>query len=639
MALVQKIMNLMERTKNTWKLCVTAVGLLIVFPLALFYGGKMFNEYRFSLLPNMCRPEDAVFSEVDMGTPSDLLPMGLAWGDFNNDGWDDLFVASHAGFFDEHPTPSRLYVNKKGALADTTEDVRLPLNLYASSAYFADYDNDGWLDLFVIEIQKNGIPTPERPLVAKVRVFQNQKGSFYDVSEKIGFSDTAFESQVGGMTFADFDNDRRLDIAMSFYGQFEYYKLKRRPNASILKPGTKYGVGTVKALCETGDIENALKEDPSLASKIEKDFGTEKFLKKSGCLYIDNSSRAGSPEPLHSLISVNAVTPGEFRIFQNVNGKFQEKMAVKASREGFPKGGGLTVLAGPWEFISGNFYQPVPLDVDDDGDLDIFASADFSRNIILKNRGGLDFQDTALAEYYGGRMGTVFGDFERSGNPSLAVTNYGRAFIFHKKSGKLVLDANQSPNRFGLGWGLGFLDADNDGWTDLYITNGGGFIRNPGKLNKDKFYRNREGVFADTTDTDICTDNTFTRPIAIADINNDGYEDLALGSSDFHDNKGVIFFLNKGDKNHFVKVRLRGTRSNMNGIGALISVRSAGDGEQAQYVLAGEGFYGQNSLTKIFGLGANTAPVQIKVLWPSGIVQVVKNIEINQTITIEEPRN
>lgn len=628
-------------------------ALAVVLPaLLIFYGGAFLFGSR--QITNSCRGDSLQLKERPQFAPT-MLANGLAFGDYGNDGWDDLFVASSPGY--STIQPSKIYKNIRGEFSDVTRELNFP-DLMASSGYFADYDNDGWLDLFVVELFSTE-SMPHRRL-ARIRAFRNLKGkTFQEKTSELGFDKIKAETgDAAFLTFADFNSDGLLDVVASFNGAYQRYQGAFKLSSDILKKGNGLGIDTFQMVCGDRNVRRVLENEPELKKTIEKDYGQTYFLERRGCLNVSRSIAPGSTPPLltlksDDLIAVHAVLPGELYVFQNTGSHF-EANKIFDSLLGYPDGNekissGQTL----WPFLSHKFYQPVTLDFNKDGLMDIFTAADWGRNVLLENRGNFQFKDVSLQkglDVFGTGMGVALGDPQRRGTLDLIVTNMGRAFWFHNENGKFLLDANQTLNRSGFGWGAAFFDADNDGWTDIYFANGTRNSTNPelekqysrstafyqNDYRRDAFYRNINGVFYDYSNKDICADTTNTYPVAVADINHDGYDDLAVGTAHPLDKKSVTIFENQGGGNHHLQIRLRGKKSNRFGVGATITVQTSDGSKQTQLVAIGEGFASQNSLTKTFGLGRPSNPVNVAVIWPSGIVQVLHHVLPNSAITVEE---
>lgn len=633
------------------KLFLYGAILLVLPALIIFYGGAFLFEGNNKI--GMCREDRLQFKERPQFISADMLANGIAFGDYDNDGWDDMFVASLLA--PSKTEPSKIYKNEQGEFLDRTKELGLP-DFKASSGYFADYDNDGWLDLFVTEL----FPTNDQPSrrLSQIRAFRNEEGrTFIEKTAELGFEKiTAETGDAALLTFADINNDGLLDIVATFNGAYRRYQDALKISSPIFKKDNIFGIDSLQMICGNDNIERVLENEPEIKKAIERDYGLSHFLKKRGCINVSRSIAPGSSPPLPLLkaddfISVHAILPGELYIFKNTGVNF-EAVKISDSLKDYFDGNTKISWQVPWPFLSYKFFQSLPLDFNGDGLMDIFVATDWGRNLLLENRGNFQFEDVSLQKgfgIFGSGMGAALGDPTRRGMLDIMVTNVGRASWFRNENEKFVLDTTQSVNRTGFGWGVAFLDADNDGWTDVYFTNGTrysspaleelysrstAFYQNDYK--KDAFYRNLKGVFHDYSDKDICMDTTNTFSAAVSDINRDGYVDLAVGTTHVLDKKTVTVFENKGGKNHWVQIRLHGKKSNRFGVGAEITVETPDGSKQTQMVAIGESFASQHSLTKTFGLGQVPSPIKITVHWPSGKIQTEEIAAANQLIVIEE---
>ena len=313
--------------------------------------------------------------------------------------------------------------------------------------------------------------------------------------------------------------------------------------------------------------------------------------------------------------------------------------------------------------------------------IDVLVATDFGRNLLLQNDGNFKFSDVSTEhglDIYGYGMGIAVGDSQRRGALDFVVTNVSEASFFKTEGAKLrpLQNTGQPLNRLGFGWGIAFLDADNDGWPDLYVTNGHRFfpifssqknrfittiddqsvpmvdaryieqpenipvgLYYPKEYQKDRFYKNERGKFLDRTNRDLCADMTDTLSVAVSDINRDGYDDFSVGIINPQSERGVLLYKNRGGDNHYVQIKLRGHRSNSFGVGSVITVTAEDGSRQSQLVAIGESFLSQNSLVKAFGLGKSAKPPLVEVRWPSGIVQNIFNIPLDQLTVVEEPES
>lgn len=600
-----------------------------------------------------CDPTVTRFSAHILETPPNLVAQGLAWGDYDNDGWDDLFVAAYPS--GDKGSASRLYQNREGTLVESpAAGVGLPEDLTASSGFFADYDNDGWVDLFVVE---TAWPKESRggPL-SRLRVFVNRNGTFSEETDALGLGQIKHESNAGALTFADFDNDGDLDIAVAFHGTARRYDLS--PLGASLRTSFRFGGGPMRYIAGREEVERVLAEEPELAEEIDKSFGREAFLAKRGFLVATSAVAPGIILPFQNrgTMLVFAGLPGELLILRNDRELFRTAYTFVSEGERNVNQTAATGLA--WPHHSRHFWQPAPLYLGDDDRIDLFVATDFGRSLLLENQGEFRFRDVTAERdlaVFGTGMGVALGDSRRSGVLDLAFTNFGRLFRFQPEAAGFWLDPHESPNRLGFGWGITFLDYDNDGWVDLYVSNGWPRFyylaeepserpaRHPlfaAQAEEDRLYQNQRGQFLNRTRRDICPDQTSTFPVATADINRDGATDLALGTVfPGAGERSVTLFQNNGSGNHFVQIKLEGTRSNRDGIGAMITVVTADGSRQSQLVLIGESFYAQHSLTKTFGLSSDDQPVTVEVHWPSGILQRLTDVLVGTRLRIVENRS
>ena len=626
-----------SRPLRTLALLSAAAAFVAASAAVVFYSGALLFGTE-SPLARTCPSDAAQFRPLPALDPP-TAASGLSWGDYDNDGWDDLFVAT---------APSRLYANRSGRLINQTVAAGLPENLNAPSAVFADYDNDGRLDLLAVAADDTG--TGHR---LRLRVFRNAgNGTFGETTAALGLASGAVESDTGALALADFDSDGRLDIAAAFSGRLVRY----RPPAGVSPSGRlqrerSYGPGAMRILCGRDQLEAAFGEDPDLAAAMEREFGTtSRFIERKGCLLVLLPLPPGLFSPLTRKVQIIALLPGEVRILRNAGTAFDVAYAMAPAGETYPLGDHRAASGlKPWPFVSGRFFQPVAFDANGDQRSDLFVATDFGRNLLLVNDGAFSFRD-ASAEYgfaiYGSGMGVALGDPSRDGVLDLLITNGGNLYHFRRTAGGFQLDHNESLNHLGLGWGIAFLDAENDGWSDLAIANSVDLLAYPDRganllhptsfyhaaFSKDRFYANRRGAFRDETDRTVCTGTSPTYPLAVADFNNDGYEDYAVGGPE-----GLTLFENVGGDSHFLKVRLRGRRSNAFGVGATITVVAADGSQQTQLVAIGESFHSQHSLTKTFGLGSSAEPVTVRVAWPSGVTQRLNDATVDRVVEITEP--
>ena len=244
-------------------------------------------------------------------------------------------------------------------------------------------------------------------------------------------------------------------------------------------------------------------------------------------------------------------------------------------------------------------------------------------------------------------MGVAIGDYDRNGTMDIFKTNFaGDTSTLYANTGKGLCEDRTFAAGFGLntrwlGWGVGFLDLDSDGWQDLFLVNGHVYpeVRQlkteAGYEQRKVVYRNlRNGRFADVSEqlgAPVTTPKA-GRGAAFADFDNDGDVDIVVNN--LHDTPD-LFRLDQTGERHWVTLKLVGTQSNRSAIGALVRVVTA-DGEQRQEVRGGGSYYSQNDLRLHFGLGAARGIERVIVRWPNGREEAWTTIAIDRAHTLTE---
>jgi hypothetical protein len=275
-------------------------------------------------------------------------------------------------------------------------------------------------------------------------------------------------------------------------------------------------------------------------------------------------------------------------------------------------------------------------DYDNDGDQDLLLSHDGDRgNKLYQNDGRGVFTDVASAanvKYAPLAMGVGFGDYDNDGLFDLYITILGPNLLYKNQGTgrfELLPSSPQYANDGGMGWGLTWFDCDNDGALDLYVANASGYS-SPGFPNV--LYHNQKNGAFNKVANGAGTANLFdSYGSACADVNNDGYLDLYVTNS----NAPNQLFLNGRSSNHWLKVRLIGTVSNRDAIGARLRI-VAGGRRSFSEVNAGGGYVSQNSFVQHFGLGQNTMVDTLDIRWPSGLLEKYTNLRADQLVTVTE---
>jgi hypothetical protein len=494
---------------------------------------------------------------------------GCAFIDYDNDGWMDIFLLT--GITIGAPTPqttNRLYRNNRnGTFTDVTDRAGLHKAGWASSVCVGDYNNDGFEDLFCTYYGQN------------VFYRNNGNGTFTDVTKEAGLlSDTV--RWGAGATFVDYNRDGRLDLFVSNYVQFDFDR--------VPKPG----------------------QNPN-------------------CYW------RGMPV----VCGPRGLPPGQHSLYHNNgDGTFTDvsrEAGIASSRGSY----GMTVVAA---------------DFDEDGWPDIYVACDSTPSLLFMNNHDGTFREEAMIrgvavnedgmEQAG--MGIGLGDYDLDGHLDLYKTHFAddTNVLYHNDGHGNFEDVTKTAHlavetRYTC-WGAGIVDLDNDGFPDIFATAGSVYPGLEEKLPRYKkkspriLFRNLgNGTFEElTTEAGPAITAAYSsRGCAFGDFDNDGDIDILIVN--LNDQPSLL----RNDlrkTHHWLKVRLVGTRSNRSAIGARVKVRY-GHKVQAQAVVSQSSFYSANDPRLHFGLGSETS-ADIEVNWPNGAQEKLSNIASDQLVTIQE---
>ena len=284
-------------------------------------------------------------------------------------------------------------------------------------------------------------------------------------------------------------------------------------------------------------------------------------------------------------------------------------------------------------------------DYDGDGPPDIFIANDNDRNLLIHGLGTGKLKEMGMqagVAYNGdGRqisgMGADFRDYDGDGLPDILMTGLrGETFELFRNNGKGGFDdASASSGLLSLsrpwnGWGCGFVDFDNDGWLDVFVTCGGLDTNEP---QPNRVLHNVAGHFSDVS-ADAGPEfavSRLHRGVAFADFDNDGRIDAAVTSL----NQPIELWMNRTPMQHWLQLKLKGTRSNSSAIGAKVICR-LGKRTQVAFVTNTVGYASSSDLRVHFGFGEETK-ASLEIHWPSGTVQELKDVSSDQRLQIEEP--
>jgi enediyne biosynthesis protein E4 len=501
---------------------------------------------------------------------------GVAFIDYDNDGWPDIFLVNATdwpGHVQKHTTPKLYHNNHDGTFTDVTHKAGLDVEMYGIGVAVGDYDNDGYDDLFVTAYGQS-------------RLFHNNgpdKGgnvTFTDVTQKAGLAGVKEFSTSAA--WVDYDKDGKLDLVVGNYVQWT-------PETDL--------------------------------------YCTMDGKSKSYCT--PESYKGTSVRLWHN----------------NGNGTFSD----------------VTQKAGLGEPTSKTLGVAV-LDYDNDGWPDLLFSNDTQPNKLYHNNGpakadnvtftekavvaGVAFSEDGVAR---AGMGVDTADYDRTGNTSLMITNFSNQMIslYHNEGRGLFVD--EAPRSdvgraslLTLGFGCFFFDYDLDGWPDILVVNGHidpeiqkvqvnvKFAEPPHlfrNLGKGKFAEVTKSAGAEFAAARV------GRSAAYADVFNDGRLDVLLST-----NGGAVHLFRNvasGKANHSMRFKLIGTKSNRDGIGAVVRVTSP-EGTQTQMLKSGSSYLAANELVLTFGLGQLTKADAVEIRWPSGQVDRLSNVNAGQTVVATE---
>jgi enediyne biosynthesis protein E4 len=495
---------------------------------------------------------------------------GVAFIDYDNDGWPDIFLVNGTdwpGHANKHTTTKLYHNNHDGTFTDVTHKAGLDIEMYGIGVAVGDFDNDGYDDLFVTAYGQN-------------RLFHNNgNGTFTEVTQKAGLAGVNEFSTSAA--WVDYDKDGRLDLVVGNYVQWS----------------------------------------------AEKD------------LYCTMDGKA------KSYCTPESYKGTSIRLWHNDgSGKFSD--ATQKSGLGEPTSKTLGVAG---------------LDYDNDGWPDLLFSNDTQPNKLYRNNGngtftekavvaGVAFSEDGVAR---AGMGVDTADYDRSGNTSLMITNFSNQMIslYHNEGKGLFVD--EAPRSdvgraslLTLGFGCFFFDYDLDGWPDILVVNGHidpdiqKVQVNVKYAEPPHLFRNLgKGRFAEVTKSAGPEFNLARvgRSAAYGDVFNDGRLAVLLST-----NGGAVhLFRNyfpasgKVKPNQSVRFKLIGTKSNRDGIGAVVRLTTS-EGTQTQMLKSGSSYLAANELVLTFGVGKLDKADAVEIRWPSGQVDKLSNVNAGQTVAVTE---
>jgi hypothetical protein len=491
-----------------------------------------------------------------------------------------------------------------------------------------DYDNDGRLDLFFVNGSTlEGFPAGKAPTNHLYR--NNGDGTFADVTARAGLAASGWGQ---GACVGDYDNDGYDDLFVSYWGLNRLYHNTGTGTfqdvtggAGVANTRTRWGTG-----CAFLDYDRDGRLDLFVANYIDLDLATAPTPDSGLCRYKGIKVACGPP----------GLAGGKNALYRNRGGGTFEDVSEKAGVTGAKGTYGLGVST---------------LDFDNDGWVDVYVANDSNPSALYRNNHDGTFADIGVASgcaySQDGKpqagMGVAIGDYDRNGTMDVFKTNFaGDTSTLYSNTGAgscedRTFAAGIGLNTRWLGWGTGWIDLDNDGWLDLFLTNGHVYPEvsqlktEAGYKQRKVIYRNQgNGRFADISERlgSPVTDPKAGRGSAFGDFDNDGQMDVAIANvNDLPD----LFRLSGRTGHHWTTLKLVGTKSNRNAIGA--RVRSvAGGVTQWEEVRGGGSYMSQNDFRVHFGLAAATRLDRVEVRWPNGNEEVWENLAVDAFHALKE---
>jgi len=492
-----------------------------------------------------------------------------------------------------------------------------------------DYDNDGLLDIFLVNGAPLSDPTAKGTIPEKKsekdwnRLYHQKKdGTFEDVTERAGLQGVGYGM---GVAVGDYDNDGYEDLYVTAYGGNRLYH--NNGNGTFTDVTEKSGTGGSGWSTSAAwvDLDNDGLLDLVVLRYMKWDF--------------DDVFCGEHREGYRAYCHPDIFPPISALVYHN-DGKGHFTEVAQKIGMGVPgKGLGLAVA-----------------DFNRDGKIDVAVANDSMVEFLYQNKGDGRFEETGLlsemavdgdGRVYAG-MGIDFQDYNNDGLPDLVITNLAnQKYALYRNNGdsSFTYDSYISGianiTLLHSGWGIRFLDYDNDGWKDLLIAQGHDLdtveLNYPQLHYKEPMLlvRNTGRRFVDVSSRSgsVFQQPWVSRGMAVGDLDNDGRLDAVVAT-----NGGPTHILHNetATANHWLTINLVGHRSNRDGIGAEIKVTTS-KGSQYETVSTAGSYLSSNDKRAHFGLGTDTVAKEIEVHWPSGLVQKLEDVRGDQIVKIDEP--
>jgi hypothetical protein len=493
---------------------------------------------------------------------------------------------------------------------------------------FIDYDNDGWMDIYLVNSGKCDFYDPNPPL-RNALYHNNRDGTFTDVTEKAGVAGGGYGM---GVAVGDYDGDGWPDLFVTQYGRCILYH--NNGNGTFTDVTEKAGVGAV-GLCASAlwfDYDNDGRLDLFVCGSVDFSKSNNKFCGFGGTI-----------ERYYCIPNVYNPMPS-WLFHNNGDGTFTDV----SKESGIASANGIA-------------WGAVATDINNDGLMDLFIANDMVASFLFANRGHGEFEEIGLQAGVGysadGRvrsgMGADSADYDQDGRMDLFLTDVDEEMfsLYHNNRDETFDDQSVS-NGIGMtvramsGWGVKFLDYDNDGNMDIFIVSG----HPDNKVNQlhseiqyeenPLLWRNLGGDFRHTYQNvsdqsgPVFQQVFAARGLAIGDFNNDGGVDVLMI---LNDGAPLLLRNNVGKLNHWLGIQLKGKVANPDAVGANVTWQ-AGDLKRHVYKVAGGGYLTCHDPRLILGIGSRTEIDWVEVKWPPPSTRVDRftRLPVDRYITIVE---
>ena len=492
---------------------------------------------------------------------------GCAFLDYDNDGWMDIYLVNsgRCDFYEPvQPLRNALYHNNRdGTFADVTQKAGVPGDAYGMGVAVGDYDGDGFPDLYVTQYPHS------------ILYHNNGDGTFTDVTAKAGVAAPGWATSA---VWFDYDNDGRLDLFVCRF--VDYSKAKLKFCGDLLTGERHYCIPSIY--------------DPMPCWM---------FHNNGDGTFTDVSKKSGIAQP----------------------------------------------LAKAWGVVAA--------DINNDGNMDLYVTNDTVPNFLFANRGNGHFEEIGLLSGVGvnafgkprSGMGVDAADYDQDGWIDLFEANVDHEMysLYHNDKNEVFSDASfptgiGAATRLMSGWGLKFFDYDNDGDIDLLLSNGHPDDTVDKRIEGVKFlepmllFHNNGKGFENVSQQSgpVLSRPLAARGMALGDFNNDGAVDVLVTQNNA---APVLLRNNVGRENHWLGVRLIGTKANIDAIGAKITYQS-GDLKRHQFKVGGGSYLSSHDPRMVLGVGKRTKIDWLEIQWPlpSGKTERFTELPMDRYITIVE---